>query len=73
MCLSEMDGQKQYEIDHCYYSRELVLTDNEDRLVDLPSQDLWLDQGDGLSVDSEQTLALLGVCDGCRRLLLSEG
>lgn len=54
-------------------SRELVLADDEDGLVNLPAQDLRLNQGDGLAVDTEQTLALLGVGYGGGRLLLTEG
>lgn len=52
--------------------RELVLTDNEDGLEDLPSEDLGLNEGDGLAVEADETLALLAVGDGGSRLLLAE-
>jgi len=54
------------------YLRELVLTDNEDGLEDLPSEDLGLDERDGLAVEADETLALLAVGDGGGRLLLAE-
>ena len=54
------------------YLRELVLTDNEDGLEDLPSEDLGLNEGDGLAVEADETLALFAVGDGGSRLLLAE-
>lgn len=36
---------------------ELVNTEDQDRLVDLESQDLGLDQGKRLSVDLDETLS----------------
>lgn len=54
------------------YLRELVLTDNENGLEDLPSENLGLDERDGLAVEADKTLALLAVGDGGSRLLLAE-
>jgi len=52
--------------------RELVLTDNQDGLVHLPAQDLRLNERDGLAVQADLALALLGVSDRRRSLLLAE-
>lgn len=52
--------------------RELVNTEDEDRLVDLEPQDFGLDEGERLSVDLDQTFTGLAVCDSSRSLLLSE-
>lgn len=54
------------------YLRELVLTNDEDGLVDLPAEDLGLSERDGLAVEADETLALLAVGDGGSRLLLAE-
>lgn len=42
--------------------RELVLSENQHRLKDLEAERLWLDVLNGLSVDLDQTTALLGEC-----------
>lgn len=52
--------------------RELVLADNQDGLVRLPAQGLRLDERDGLAVQADLALALLGVSDCRRSLLLAE-
>lgn len=54
------------------YLRELVLTNDENGLEDLPSEDLGLNERDGLAVEADETLALLAVGDGGGRLLLAE-
>lgn len=51
---------------------ELVQTGQHQRLVDLESQDLWLNQSDWGTVDLDQTLTSLNVGDGSGRLLLTE-
>ena len=51
---------------------ELVEAENEDGLVDLESQDLGLDKGKRLSVDLDETLALLAVGNCGGSLLLAE-
>lgn len=38
---------------------ELVKSNDEERLVDLESQDLWLDQVEGLSVDLHESFTSL--------------
>lgn len=54
------------------YVRELVLTNNQDRLVHLPAQGLRLNERDGLAVQADLALALLGMSDRRRSLLLAE-
>lgn len=51
---------------------ELVQTGQQQWLVDLESQDLWLNQSDWGTVDLDQTLTGLNVGDGSSRLLLTE-
>lgn len=51
---------------------ELVEAEDEDRLVDLESKDLRLDERDGLAVDLDEALALLAVGDSGGGLLLAE-
>ena len=51
---------------------ELVKTENEDWLVDLESEDLRLNERKRASVDLDETLSLLAVCDCGRGLLLAE-
>jgi len=51
---------------------ELVEAEDEDRLVDLESKDLGLDERDGLAVDLDKALALLAVGDSGGGLLLAE-
>lgn len=51
---------------------EFVKSDNEERLVDLKSEDLRLNEGKGRSVDLDETTAGLAVGDGSGRLLFSE-
>jgi len=51
---------------------ELVKAENEDRLVDLESEDLRLNERERTSVDLDKTLAGLAVCDCGRSLLLAE-
>lgn len=51
---------------------ELVKTNDEERLVDLKSEDLWLNEGKRRSVDLDETTAGLAVGDGSGRLLLAE-
>ena len=51
---------------------KLVKAEKEDWLVDLESQDLWLDERKRLAVDLDQAFALLAVCDGSGSLLLAE-
>lgn len=38
---------------------ELVETDNEERLVDLESQDLWLNEVEGLAVNLDESFSCL--------------
>jgi hypothetical protein len=52
---------------------ELVKTNEHEWLVELGSEDLWLDQGDWLAVDLDHTLAGLDVGDGSGGLLLAKG
>lgn len=51
---------------------KLVSSEKQNWLVDLESQDLWLDERKRLAVDLDQALALLAVCDGSGSLLLAE-
>ena len=51
---------------------ELVKTKDEERLVDLESEDLGLDEGKRSAVDLDKALALLAVCDRGGSLLLAE-
>lgn len=57
---------------HSIQRTELVQTENEQRLIHLESEDLWLDERERLAVDFDHALAGLAVCDSCRRLLLAE-
>lgn len=52
---------------------ELVKTNQDQWLVNLESEDLWLNKGDWGTVDLDQTLTLLDVGNSCGRLLLTEG
>lgn len=52
---------------------ELVETSDEEGLVDLVSEDLGLDKGDGRTVDLEETLTGLDVGNSSGSLLLAEG
>lgn len=51
---------------------ELVEAKDEHRLVDLESEDLWLDEGQRLAVDLDEALALFAVGDCGGGLLLAE-
>lgn len=51
---------------------EFVETEDEEGLVDLESEDLWLDESEGLSVNLDETFASLAVGDGGCGLLLAE-
>lgn len=51
---------------------ELVEADQGQWLVDLESQDLWLNQGDWGTVNLDQTLTGLDVGDGSSGLLLTK-
>lgn len=51
---------------------KLVQTGQQQWLVNLESQDLWLNQSDWGTVDLDQTLTGLNVGDGSSRLLLTE-
>lgn len=51
---------------------ELVLANNEDRLVELPAKALGLNEGDGLPVYADKTLSLFAVSHSSGRLLLAE-
>lgn len=51
---------------------EFVETEDEDWLVDLQTEDLWLKERDGRSIDLDETLASLAKSDGGRSLLLTE-
>lgn len=51
---------------------EFVESENEDWLVDLESEDLWLNKRQRLAVDLDQALTLLAVCDSGCCLLLAE-
>lgn len=57
-----------------YFARrtELVEAEDEDWLVDLESEDLRLNKRERLSVDLDETLALLAVGDSGGGLLLAE-
>jgi len=57
----------------CFLRRtELVETEDKDWLVDLESEDLWLNERKRASVDLDKTLASLAVGDSSRSLLLAE-
>jgi hypothetical protein len=47
---------------------KFVETEDEERLVDLESEDLWLDEGEGLSVNLDEAFASL--CVSCEFLSL---
>lgn len=51
---------------------EFVQTQDQKRLVDLESEDLRLNEGEGLAVDLDKALAGLAVRDRGGRLLLAE-
>lgn len=51
---------------------ELVETEDEERLVDLEAEDLWLDESERLAVDLDEALARLAVGDSGGGLLLAE-
>ena len=51
---------------------ELVEAENENWLVALEPEDLWLDERERLAVDLDETLALLAVRDCGGSLLLAE-
>ena len=53
--------------------RESVLARDEDGLVDLKTQDLGLEEGDGRAVDMNETTALLGVRNSSCGLRRVEG
>lgn len=40
---------------------EFVETEDEERLVDLESEDLWLNEGEGLSINLDEAFASLRV------------